>query len=702
MGSSGDDFSQFDAFEEGGFDERGTPQPSKARSKRGKRERGPRDVRRSRRSDSSSGRPTSSSTSSSSAAASSRRSSSRRSPRRGRDRSKRGHTRDSKRARDDDFFAEDVGGGGGGAGSGGFSDGSDDFSGPGDDDALDDEFSGGIGGDVAGYQGHDTGGIDVVANRARQHSNMVAQRRSRSVQVHAFCASVTEASVGGSKAVPFGQFHISCELICTTANSLDKKYTRWMVRRRYREFGELDRMLRKRLGWRIEEVTLPGRGVPSKIDDAFLEERRTLLDAYLKQLQKIPGVSSFAHGHLACEELSRFLDFERRGFAAGDADNRARANFPLLVLALALVQLALAGYNMLVRQAQPDAAAGDGGPGFAAATALVLCAAQAVATLPVALLGAWCVDGCVTPTGSHLSLFAALGFCGTFANTLLFIAGLFLASPVVAALFLCNTPVWTIAAAHALGIEAQAGAQGVMRPASRYTLVCAAVSRAVGLLLSLVGSAVVFIFVPRAQLPGVAMLALSCLCTVAARLLHRRYFSWLGGDGSERMDQLARYPEATVWAWAHVFGALFALLSLLYFVALPPEEEGQDAAFDLTRADVQLILFGVLVARGVVSTLTAWIRSRVSDYVIFSFLPVQVIVTVLFSFTLFGEMMTPHEGAAGACIILGLLMVCLATHRQEMQMWMTRYSALDDEDEAGGFGIQDTDLFERHAEHEDL
>ena len=53
--------------------------------------------------------------------------------------------------------------------------------------------------------------------------------------------------------------------------------------------------------------------------------------------------------------------------------------------------------------------------------------------------------------------------------------------------------------------------------------------------------------------------------------------------------------------------------------------------------------------------------------------------------------MTPHEGAAGALIILGLLMVCLATHQQETQTVAT-YGPLPAP--RVNFGIGDSDLFE--------
>ena len=147
-----------------------------------------------------------------------------------------------------------------------------------------------------------------------------------------------------AKAVPFGQYHVRCELVCTSSSSLDQKLTSWVVRRwveylscapllqagscpatladmrrlppaarcgaysaahqahpqatlcfpgapllacvlrRYREFAELDALLRARMGWRLGELSLPGKGVPSKIDDGFLEERRASLDAYVPAL----------------------------------------------------------------------------------------------------------------------------------------------------------------------------------------------------------------------------------------------------------------------------------------------------------------------------------------------------------------------------------------------------------------------------------
>eukprot|EP00936_MAST-01D_sp_MAST-1D-sp1_P002000 g2000.t1 len=496
--------------------------------------------------------------------------------------------------------------------------------------------------DASGREGHGSSyqrsirDDEAVVDRARQQSNLVAQRRSRSVQVNAFSASVQEASIGGTKAVPFGQYHVHCELICTTSNSLDKKYTRWTVRRRYREFVELDRMLRARLGWRLDELRLPGKGVPAKIDDSFLEQRRTLLDAYLQQLQQTPGVASFSRGHLACEELSRFLDFERRGFAAANADSRSRANFFVLVFALTLVQLSLACYTVLVRRARPNALfkrqIGDEPSAVAQEffeTALVLCAAQAVGAVLVALAGAWCIDGCILPHAVHIPLFALLGFLGPFAGNLLFIAGIFLSTPVLAAMFLCNIPVWSVFAAHAFGIEAAVDAQALMRPAGHYTMACAAVSRVVGFVLTVIGSMIALLYVPSAQRLGTWLLLGSCICTVGSRAF------------------------ALVVAFVLQLLPLILCLYRMFTYSIPCVTAADGAGLGSFRSH---------------------------------------------GFVFFNAQMTPHEGGGGACTILGLLMVCLATHRQETQT-LTGYGPVEDDDD---FGIQDHDLFNPHGQHEEL
>ena len=84
------------------------------------------------------------------------------------------------------------------------------------------------------------------------------------------------------------------------------------------------------------------------------------------------------------------------------------------------------------------------------------------------------------PRRDQVPLFALLGFAGVFLDTVLFMLGLFLASPVVAALALCNVPVWTAVLAHALGIEAATDAHGGMVGPSDHTRRCAGASRAVG------------------------------------------------------------------------------------------------------------------------------------------------------------------------------------------------------------------------------
>ena len=118
-------------------------------------------------------------------------------------------------------------------------------------------------------------------------------------------------------------------VVITSRSQLKAGKHRWDVWRRYNEFYSLDKALRKDVGWQMKSLRFPPKKTFFNLDDRFIETRREGLDAYLRAVIDIRGVTEFTK-HFGSKDLKHFLDYDKRSMdAEGNSRIGARSSSPL-------------------------------------------------------------------------------------------------------------------------------------------------------------------------------------------------------------------------------------------------------------------------------------------------------------------------------------------------------------------------------------
>mmetsp|Transcript_71972 Transcript_71972/g.204047 ORF Transcript_71972/g.204047 Transcript_71972/m.204047 type:complete len:204 (-) Transcript_71972:555-1166(-) len=108
---------------------------------------------------------------------------------------------------------------------------------------------------------------------------------------------------------PFAEYEVVCRLRLVT-NKVQKESTiKWCVWHRFSEFEELDKALRKQLGWQMGNISFPPKNslTFNKLSLDFIETRRAHLDNYWQQVMSLDRIAEF-HKHHSSEHLKVFLD----------------------------------------------------------------------------------------------------------------------------------------------------------------------------------------------------------------------------------------------------------------------------------------------------------------------------------------------------------------------------------------------------------
>jgi drug/metabolite transporter (DMT)-like permease len=399
---------------------------------------------------------------------------------------------------------------------------------------------------------------------------------------------------------------------------------------------------------RLTTWQFPQKSTPSKLDDAFLEERRCALDAYLTSVMGISGIANVGHGRLQSEELGLFLDFENRGKYMASPDAAPRENYCVLISAILAIQTVIAGYNILVGDIRPQSRPID--------TALSFGAMQIALYFPIILVFAWAVDGIARPAGSDLPVLAMLGFTRVLVGQLLFILGTFYSSPVVASIMMCNREVWTAWASRFF----RAATDGSAQVGSMWTFV----SRLSGVMCATFGSLIMVAFSPSNYFAGCVLLVFSCLAMTTGDLIDFRYIR----TGTN-------YARCSVLAWSQGFAAVFATLALMYFRINP---NARVSALNLDGTGTAALVYTVVVWSLLRFCMTQWLKHRLSEYALTAFLPIQILITVIMSYVHLGAQLGMHEATGAALVICGLLIVSLATHQEDTAI-AANYNAVDTE-----------------------
>jgi len=244
----------------------------------------------------------------------------------------------------------------------------------------------------------------------------------------------------------------------------------------------------------------------------------------------------------------------------------------------------------------------------------------AIAT-PILLLLAWRHDRFV-PARSDWPRLALLGLLGIFANQTLFLLGLNFTTATSSAILMPSIPVFTAAAAAALGVERVAG------------------RRLLGILIA-AGGALVLLdptrldVSPRATI-GNALILSNCLCYSFFLVLMRPLF--------------ARIPWRTLIAWCFLFGSLGTLA-----VSAPAIAATDWTA--LSRVGALGVVYIGVVPTAFNFALNTWAVRHSSPALVAAFTTLQPVLTSGLAAWTLGEAVRPNQALGFLLIVLGLVMV---------------------------------------------
>ncbi|HEX9940976.1 MAG TPA: DMT family transporter [Thermoanaerobaculia bacterium] len=255
---------------------------------------------------------------------------------------------------------------------------------------------------------------------------------------------------------------------------------------------------------------------------------------------------------------------------------------------------------------------------LASLSPLALAAIRVSLATPILMALAWRRDRFV-PARRDLPMLALLGGLGVFANQALFITGLKLTTATNAAMLMLSVPVFTAAAAAALGIER------------------VGTGRLAGIALSVAGALVLvnplrFSTDPGTALGNVLILA-NGLCYALFLVLQR--------------PVLNRIPWRTVLAWSFLFGGAGVLLvSIPALTALEPAKVPAGAWLGVAY----IVLFPTVFAYAA----NTWGVRRSSPALVAAYNTLQPLVAAALAVAFLGERLGWMEGLGFVLIVAGL------------------------------------------------
>jgi len=116
--------------------------------------------------------------------------------------------------------------------------------------------------------------------------------------------------------VPFGQFHIVCKLVQTSADQLKRKDISWTIKRRFREFNEIDELLRVKLGWKMEQIQVRFQVDPASLFYVTTHDLAVPTEIHAKQARRrFLGGASLCFGRISYQRHGHLWHRKRRSWA---------------------------------------------------------------------------------------------------------------------------------------------------------------------------------------------------------------------------------------------------------------------------------------------------------------------------------------------------------------------------------------------------
>jgi drug/metabolite transporter (DMT)-like permease len=315
-----------------------------------------------------------------------------------------------------------------------------------------------------------------------------------------------------------------------------------------------------------------------------------------------------------------------------------------VVLTQTVVQISMGGYGIVLKKFAQGANINS----------LVFSMLRDVSCIPVLGALAFAVDGILFPRNiREVAFFTSLGFFGIYLNQLLYIEGVYLSTASIASITQPSIPVWAALLAILSGTESRPpfdDFNGWLKFLGIFASVVGAVLMLAGGFDSSDGSNAENMTAGLFSLLG-NTIAMACYVV----LMRRFVFSTRAEHQPAPFRRFAKRP-VTVTFWCYVAGAVFMSLSSIYVAVEEP------SAFDLDSRIVAPLLYSVFISSSLAYLLLTYGSQHLLPSVITAFWPLQVAVTLVLSYLVFGEVLSAINWIGGVCILLGLVAVTLANH----------------------------------------
>jgi len=315
--------------------------------------------------------------------------------------------------------------------------------------------------------------------------------------------------------------------------------------------------------------------------------------------------------------------------------NQERFQFGIIVFVLVLIQFGFGSYAVIVKK-------------FSSVDPLVFSFFRDAACFPILLGVAIFLEGKHRPQLKHVPLFLLLGLTGMFGNQVLFIYGLYFTSSTVASIFQPLIPVITTAFALLFRIEKFNCRE--LYSWLKIWAICTAGGGAV-IMVTSKGS----INTSSQAFYGYLLLLGNTSSMAIFVLLQKKYLYYKDESGRD----ISVYPPITASAWSYGVGALLMGLAAIPYGIVRPH------VFDLNVEFVYPLLYAIFISSAMCYGLINWAVSKTSGTVVTSFWPLQVPVSTIESYFVFGEVPLWEEYIGAGFIIIGLIVVCYVKYQQE-------------------------------------
>jgi len=273
---------------------------------------------------------------------------------------------------------------------------------------------------------------------------------------------------------------------------------------------------------------------------------------------------------------------------------------------------------------------------------------------PILLGAAIFLEGKHYPKLRHLPLLFLLGLTGMFGNQVLFIYGLFFTSSTVASIFQPLIPVITTALALLTKVE-----NFECKKFSSWFKVWAICTSGGGAIIMVTSRG--SLSISSNAFIGYLLLLGNTSCMAIYVLLQKKYLFYKDEYGND----VKLYPPISVSAWSYGMGALLMAVSTIPYGIYKPE------VFVIETQVVYPLLYAIFVSSAMCYGLINYAVTLTTATIVTAFWPLQVPVSAIGSYIVFGESPSWEQYIGALFIMTGLIVICYIKYREEKQDLMS-------------------------------